>query len=220
MDRTDALARVIWDYMLMKQSPKRADAILALCSIDVRIAEYAADLFLNGLSDLLIFSGGSAHNDDLLKVSWEGSEAEHFAEVAMSKGVPKQKILIENKAQNTGENIRFTHELLKRRGLKVNSLVLVQKPYMERRTYATFMQQWPESDTDIAVTSPPISYDEYFNQTNPKETIINIMVGDLQRIKEYPKLGFQIEQSIPANVWNAFESLVAAGYTGHLMKSS
>lgn len=44
------------------------------------------------------------------------------------------------------------------------------------------------------------------------------MVGDLQRIKEYPKLGYQIEQDIPAKVWKSYQKLVAIGYTKHLMK--
>lgn len=45
------------------------------------------------------------------------------------------------------------------------------------------------------------------------------MVGDLQRIREYPKKGFQIEQTIPNTVWNAYEMLVAADYTKHLMQN-
>lgn len=44
------------------------------------------------------------------------------------------------------------------------------------------------------------------------------MVGDLQRIKEYPAKGFQIEQEIPDEVWSAYETLVAAGYDKHLIK--
>ena len=43
------------------------------------------------------------------------------------------------------------------------------------------------------------------------------MVGDLQRIREYPKLGYQIEQEIPAKVWRAYEKLGAAGYDKHLI---
>jgi len=46
------------------------------------------------------------------------------------------------------------------------------------------------------------------------------MVGDLQRIKEYPKLGFQIEQDIPNVVWDAWESLTKLGFTKHYLKSS
>jgi hypothetical protein len=44
-----------------------------------------------------------------------------------------------------------------------------------------------------------------------------VMVGDLQRIKEYPKLGFQIEQEIPKDVWEAWEELVKLGYIKYLL---
>jgi len=46
------------------------------------------------------------------------------------------------------------------------------------------------------------------------------MVGDLQRIAIYPKQGFQIAQEIPVDVWDAFEQLVALGYTKHLITRS
>jgi hypothetical protein len=48
--------------------------------------------------------------------------------------------------------------------------------------------------------------------------VISIMVGDLQRIREYPARGFQIPQDIPADVWDAYQQLVRAGYDRHLMK--
>jgi len=47
---------------------------------------------------------------------------------------------------------------------------------------------------------------------------IHALVGDLQRIKEYPKQGFQIEQDMPDEVWAAYEYLVAEGYTNRLIK--
>lgn len=50
------------------------------------------------------------------------------------------------------------------------------------------------------VTSPLLSYEEYTEDKTFKELTINVMVGDLQRIKEYPEKGFQIVQEIPGNV--------------------
>jgi hypothetical protein len=43
------------------------------------------------------------------------------------------------------------------------------------------------------------------------------MVGDLQRIREYPARGFQVPQVIPEDVWAAYEALVAAGFDRHLV---
>lgn len=219
VDEVDRLAKTVWDYMLMKQPLQKGDAIVVLGSNDERVAEYAAQLLLNGYGHYLVCSGGVAHGEDLLKVGWEGSEADHFANIAVRMGVSTDKVLIENRAQNTGENSQRTHALLQEQDLHPKSILLVQKPYMERRTYATFKNQWPEEETLFVVSSPPTTYNDYFDQANPKDVVINIMVGDLQRIRRYPSLGFQIEQEIPEQVWKAYEKLVALGYSRHLMRS-
>lgn len=213
----DAQAKIIWNYLRMRQSIKKADAIFVLCSIDDRVAEFGAQLFLAGYGKWLIFSGGTAHQDDLLKTDYAGSEAEHFASIAIKLGVPKNKILIEDQAKNTGQNVKFVNVLLKEKNLHCKSFILVQKPYMERRTFATFKKQWPVPTTKIFVTSPPIQYENYFNVDNTKKQVINIMVGDLQRVLEYPRLGFQIKQPVPAKVLRAYEKLVNAGFDEHLI---
>ena len=125
-------------------------------------------------------------------------------------------MLIEDRSTNTGENVQLTRRLLRERGLDPKSFILVQKPYMERRTYATFRKVWPEKDA--VVTSPRISYEDYPTEEIPREQVIHVMVGDLQRIRLYPAKGFQIEQEIPPEVWDAFERLVALGYTENLIR--
>ena len=170
-------------------------------------------MFLEGYAPRIIFSGGYGN---FTAGVFKKPEAEVFAEIAVARGVPKEKILIENKSTNTGENVQFTKQLLAEKGLYFNSFILVQKPYMERRTYATFMQNWPEKD--FVVTSPPLSFDEYPNEEISKDKMINIMIGDLQRIREYPARGFQIHQDIPPKVEDAYTKLVEAGYTSHLTK--
>ncbi|OFZ56112.1 MAG: hypothetical protein A3D92_17690, partial [Bacteroidetes bacterium RIFCSPHIGHO2_02_FULL_44_7] len=160
----------------------------------------------------LIFSG---YRGNLTK-DWPKSEAKTFAKRAIDKGVPPEKILIENKATNTGENITFTKELLKEENIDPKLFILVQKPFMERRTFASFKKQWPEKD--FTVTSPPIPYKDFPNSEISKEELINAVVGDLQRIKVYPEKGFQISQDIPDTVWLAYEKLVKLGYTKHLIR--
>ncbi len=125
-------------------------------------------------------------------------------------------ILVENQSTNTGENILFTQQLLKERGLDPQTFIVVQKPYMERRSYATFKKHWPAKE--LIVTSPQIPFDEYPTEEIPLERVIHIMVGDLQRIKIYPSKGFQIAQDIPSAIWEAYEQLVALGFDQHLIK--
>ncbi len=208
-----SLAKILWDYHQMHHPLEKADCILVLGSHDLRVADRGADLYLEGLAPILIFSGGLGN---LTLGMWTEPEANKFARIAIEKGVPADAIYIENKSTNTGENIIFTGRLLKEENLRPSSFIVVQKPYMERRSYATFKKHWP--DKKLLVTSPQIPFDEYSNEEIPLERVINIMVGDLQRIKLYPEKGFQIYQDIPQYVWSAYERLIELGYDKHLVK--
>jgi len=183
-----ALAEILWDYHHLHHDLAPADVILVLCSHDVVVAERGADLFLEGLAPLLIFSGGSGA---ITRQLWPEPEAEVFARVAIGRGVPGDAILIEPKSTNTGENVRYTRDLLTKRGLDPERFIVVQKPYMERRAYATFRRVWPEKH--VRVTSPRVSF------------------------REYPARGFQVPQHIPDEVWAAYEALVRLGFDRHLI---
>jgi len=213
-----ALAEKIWRYHLMNHQLKKADAILVLCSHDMRVAETGARLFLEGWAPLLVFSGGLG---TITREMWSEPEADQFAKIARDMGVPEAKILIENRSTNTGENIAFTKILLTEKEINPETFILVQKPYMERRSYATFRKLWPEKE--VLVTSPNVGFDEYLDQYANSELtgddVISIMVGDLQRIKVYSEKGFQIHQEIPDEVWSAYEELLGAGFTKRLIQT-
>lgn len=217
MDRhTRDLAKKLWHFHRLNHQLERADAILVLCSYDLRVAERGAGLFLEGWAPLLIFSGGLGA---ITKNLWNEAEADQFARIACRMGVPEERILVENRSTNTGENITFTKSLLAEKRIDPEKFILVQKPYMERRSYATFRKMWPEKD--VIVTSAQVSFEEYLDQYTNRELssddVISIMVGDLQRIKVYAEKGYQIRQEIPEDVWSAYEELVKAGYTKHLV---
>jgi uncharacterized SAM-binding protein YcdF (DUF218 family) len=215
-DRIRGFAQTIWDYHHVNHQLAHADAILVLCSHDTVVAERGAELFLQGWAPLLIFAGGQGA---ITRRLWHEPEADRFAAVAIEMGVPPDRILVENRSTNTGENVLFTKQLLAEDGLDPQSFIVVQKPYMERRSYATFRKVWPEKE--LVVTSPQVSMDDYLNgyshDTLSADDVISIMVGDLQRIRTYAEKGFQIHQDIPDEVWKAYKELVAAGYDKHLV---
>ena len=133
-----AAAHVVWRYHIVGHALAKSDAICVLCSNDPRVAEHGARLWLDGWAPLLIFSGGVGA---LTKGLYGGlSEAEYFRDVAVAKGVPESAILVEPRSTNTGENVAFTRELLAERGATMASFILVQKPFMERRSMATFLK--------------------------------------------------------------------------------
>ncbi len=208
---TDELARVLWEYMRMRHEPAPCDLILVLGSNDTRVAEHGARLFLQGLAPRILFSGNAGR---LTRHLFDRPEAEVFADIARQMGVPEDAILREDRSANTGENIAFSRALLAARGLDPARFIVVQKPYMERRAYASFMKQWPGKD--IRMASPPLDWDSYPNEQLSQEVILPLLVGDVQRMRLYAEKGFQIPQPIPAEVWAAYEELVRRGHTRHL----
>jgi uncharacterized SAM-binding protein YcdF (DUF218 family) len=208
----DDWARVVWAYHQVGHALARADCIIALGSHDTRVAERAAEVFLEGWAPLVVCSG---HLGALTQGAWSRSEAHVFADVAAARGVPRERILVEDRSTNTGENVEFSRRLLAEKGLFPRRAIAVQKPYMERRTLATFGRRWPE--LDLVVTSPQLGFDEYVAGSIRRDDVLHIMVGDLQRLIVYGRKGWSVPQVIPDEVMEAYEGLVAAGYTRRLL---
>jgi len=217
MADVNALVQVLWDYMRVGHPLRQADCIFMLGSYDIRVADYAIELYQQGYAPYLLFSGGVIQKNKSLNIHWDQPEAEYFAHYASEKGVPADRILVENRAMNTGENFTCAQTLLERLGRDFKSFVLVQKPFMERRVLATALRLW--ADKDFVVTSPPISCSDYLNGDLPRDALIHYIVGDFQRIKIYGDNGFQAPQEIPRAAWEAFERLVALGYDQRLVRA-
>jgi uncharacterized SAM-binding protein YcdF (DUF218 family) len=143
---------------------------------------------------------------------WPETEAVAMARVARESGVPESCIRVEDRATHTGENIRFSRELLAAAGIVISTAIVVQKPYMERRTIAALDVQWP--DVRFLASSPRLGFLQYLTPELPHELVIPAMVGDFQRILGYPALGFASPQEVPAEVLAAFHLLLAAGFGG------
>lgn len=208
----DAFARTVWDYHRLNHALQPADCIIVLGSHDTRVAERGAEVFLGGWAPLVVFSGNLGA---LTRGMWQRPEAEIFAEVAVARGVPRERILTESRSTNTGENVDLSRALLEKEGIRPRRVIAVQKPYMERRTWATFRRRWPE--VEVLVTSPQLDFDAYPNHEIRRDDVIHIMVGDLQRILVYAERGWQVPQDVPPHVREAYEGLIEAGYTGRLI---
>jgi uncharacterized SAM-binding protein YcdF (DUF218 family) len=215
MTATRFLAKTLWDYHHLNHGLRPADFIFVMCSYNLAVADRAATLFQDGIGKFIVASGGIAHKGDLVETPWDKPEAVVFAKRLVELGVSQQKIIIEDKATNSGENVQFTKTVLKEKDINVSSGLIVQKPYMERRAFATCEKQWPE--VRWQVTSPSISYEDYIKD-NDEERLIHIIVGDTQRIEAYAKKGFQTPQEMPNEVKKALEELLNRGYNQHRIR--
>jgi len=200
-------AQLVWNYLRIDDALVPADSIVIFGGNDIRVAEWGATVFLRGLAPLLVccgaFGKGTAH--------WTTPEAEAFRDACETKGVPPDKILIEGRSTNTGENIAFTRQLLQERGINPLAVIAVHKPYAGRRILATLQKQWPEMKP--IVTSPPIEFGAYPTEQISERHLISRMVGEVQRLQTYAAKGHVVAQEVPGDVLRAYEMLRDRGYT-------
>lgn len=196
----------------MGHEPRPCSVAIGLGSHDLGVADATADLYSRGMAPMVVFTGATSRTT---RERMPRGEAEHYRDRAVELGVPADAIIIEPKARNTGENIRFSRALLEERRIPVSSVLLVSKPYEERRAYATARKLWPEVEWVSA--SIPMSLAEYVDSIQDARLVIDMLVGAQQRLGVYPKQGFMIEQEVPSDVVMAYERLRSEGFTSRLV---
>jgi uncharacterized SAM-binding protein YcdF (DUF218 family) len=206
-------AEIIWDYHQMHHRLRPCSAAIGLGSHDLGVATFAAELYRAGLFEVLVFSGA---NSPTTAERFPRGEAVHYAEHAAALGVPASAIIIEPHATNTGRNIEYSRQALQQASVEIISVLLISKPYMERRAYATCRKVWPEVEAVCA--SEPLAFDDYVKSIGNEHLVIDMLVGDLQRVIEYPKLGFAVAQDVPETVTAAYGRLLAANFDSRLLK--
>jgi uncharacterized SAM-binding protein YcdF (DUF218 family) len=202
----------LWDYHNMHHEVRAAEVGIGLGSHDLGVAKIASELYHRNMYPWLVFTGANAPTTI---EEFPRGEAIHYREYAIEKGVPAEAIIVETQAKNTAENIEYSRVTLDERGIRPRSMILMSRPYQQRRAYATCKKIWPE--VSVTCTSLPLSLDEYILGIGDSSKVINMIVGDTQRIARYAEMGFAIPQDIPHEVERSFSRLVQAGYTTRLI---
>lgn len=122
-------------YLSPQDVLEKADAIVVVSGGDnnQRI-EKAVQLYKESWAPFILFSGAAAEGDV--------SNALAMKRIAVSKGVPASRILMEEKSRTTEENAELSAVIIKEEGYK--SIILVTSPYHQRRTFQLFEEQLPE----------------------------------------------------------------------------
>ncbi len=210
--------KTIWNYMVLNQELTKCDLIIGCGCYDKQIPVLCAELLKAGYAPKIIFTGG------LGKITQElfpKSEAETYRDIAVSCGVDPEKILIENKSTNTGDNFKFSAVLIAENNLKANKILIVHRGIYQRRTLnvaKTILR-----DSEIFITAPPVTFEEFitFLEHSTDEEVersISVIVGNIQRLIIYPQFGWQTEEEIPLNVLKAYKILKEMGYDKYIYK--
>ncbi|MEU1840804.1 YdcF family protein [Micromonospora chersina] len=202
----------LWRYHDMHHKLRPCDVGIGLGSHDLGVAVVATQLFHAGLFPWIVFTGANAPTTI---ERFPQGEAVHYREYAVEHGVPAASVLVEPQATNTAENLEYSRTLLAEREIPVRSVLIMSRPYQQRRAYATCRLMWPE--VEVVCASNPLELDDYVSSIGDPRRVVDMLVGDTQRIEVYAERGFAIPQEMPDEVREAFDRLVAAGYTSRLI---
>ncbi|MFR9804938.1 YdcF family protein [Pseudonocardia sp. RS010] len=203
----------LWEFNQMHHELRPVDLGIGLGSHDLGVATYTAELYHQGYFPRIVFTGANAPTTI---ERFPRGEAVHYREHALALGVPDSAIIVEPHATNTGENIDLTRALVENREVPVRSVMLISRPYQQRRAYAMCRLRWPS--VRVICAAQPYSLDTYIEKAGDANRVVNMMVGDTQRIWVYAENGWAIKQQVPHLVVRAYERLVSLGYTQRLLK--
>ena len=181
-------------------------------SQDLTVADTAVQAFRETHAGWLVCSGGLGK--DTAEI-FRQPEGVLYARRCLELGAPEDRLIIEKEAANSGENFRFSRAMLEERGIFPRTGVIACKPYMAKRALATGAMQWPE--VQWSVRRPELTLSEYIAQGNDARTVLELMVGDLQRLRVYAGR-FQVPVEVPEPVWAAYERLAEAGCDRYVIR--
>lgn len=196
----------------------------------------AVEAYTNGICERILICGGIGHSTEILRktirshetykdITLEGeSEADIFEEIINKYyHIPKDKIIIENKSTNCGDNAKKAIELLDSLNIDYSSVILVQDPTMQLRTYASFLKYIKRENNILLINYAPFIpvVDEDIVFINKEvdgiwdvNRYIQLLMGEIPRLKDDsngygPKgRGFIEHVDIPYGIDEAYSKLV------------
>lgn len=212
-----------------KNSMSNADILVIAGNSMPTIAKYASVLYHEKIAPTLLVCGGIGHSTNLLYENMEKcgygkreqwhkkSEAECLRYVLETNGVEKKDILLEMKSTNTGENASYTKEVLVQREISITSMVLLQDPILQLRTYATFQKVFPSLNIRSYAPFRPTIHKEGFPVKDEiedvwdKQRFLSLLMGELQRVYDdqngYGPCGknYMNHVDMPKEIYNAWQ---------------
>lgn len=171
----------ITEFVFMEDQIEKADIILIPGSSRKELINRAVELYNAGYAKYILPSGG--YNKKLPPYQ---TEYEFFREEAIKQGLPENAILKEDKASNTYENAKFSYEVCKKEGLKIDKAILVCKNYHSRRAYITYKINFSKN---IEIIVQPIIDSKHITRENwmldyEKR---NLVLSEVEKIGKYFK---------------------------------
>ncbi|MDB5425353.1 MAG: YdcF family protein [Phenylobacterium sp.] len=170
---------------LFVRTPLRPADLLFVFGTRHGVAEFLRvieELWRAGLFTWALVTGGETAGDP-------STEADILAEGMREMGIPDERIIKEQRAANTGENVTFSLPLIEARiGLsQVRSLIAVGKYYTSARYLMTLQRHWPAVEKMmVPVHYHPHPPDRWAEDPETRQKV----VGEWRKLETYLAAGF------------------------------
>lgn len=177
----------ISDYIFVSDTPQKSDAIFLPGGSHPEQPEYAAELYRNGYATWIIPSGGIS----VKSKKWHGvrskadvyngdykSDCEFFTDVLIKNGVPDSAIIGENKSGHTRDNAFMSREAVDKKGIKIQSAIIVCKAFHARRCLMLYQMAFPDVQF---IVCPVHCYNITKDNWYTNEQGIDRVLGELAR---------------------------------------
>ena len=218
--------------------PLAVDADCVVLAGNAVIPTIDAACRLSAENRTLLISGGIGHSTPFLYAAVARhpryhvlqttgrAEADILADIAYQFwNIPRERILVEDKSTNCGENARFTRDMLEAQGITVRNGIVVQDPTMQRRTMATFARVWEGTENAPHWMSYPgylpvlhngddgLAFIHEAQDVWPVGRYLSLLLGELPRLQDDANgygprgRGFIAHVDIPEAVQEAWHTL-------------
>jgi uncharacterized SAM-binding protein YcdF (DUF218 family) len=184
---------------------KKVDILILLGNSIPYTIKCAVEAYKNNLCDRILINGGIGHSTEILReqirkdekfncIQVENrAEADIFFDI-MTKiyDIPEKKIIVENQSTNCGDNALKAVDLLKKIDIAYSSLLLIQDPTMQLRTYASFKKHVDNKDVKIinyAPFIPLINRDSKLTNEDidgiwDEKRYLELIMGEIPRLRD------------------------------------
>lgn len=155
------------ETLLNKYDIDKVDVLILLGNAIPYTIEVSHNAYKNKLCSKILISGGIGHSTTLLRnaiktnVKYKNIETKNKSEADIFKDilvnyydVSEDDIILENQSTNCGDNALKSVNLLDNLNIKYNSIMLIQDPTMQLRSYASFYKYLKDRNTIIINYSP------------------------------------------------------------------
>jgi uncharacterized SAM-binding protein YcdF (DUF218 family) len=202
MNELKELTQRLWNWLDINQTPEKSDIIFLFGGAILNTPQKGFELFNENLAPYIVATGlgGTFGNPE-----WTKPIAEMFANYLIKKGVPQEKIVIQNTSTNTPEDVKIAIPLLEQMNIPHDSAIIVSRPVHQRRAFATFAKLYPE----IKLLNSPC-FETEPNQIKDQDELMYVAtrcIQEYERLITYGKKGDLVIQQIPAEVADVYDQL-------------